>query len=41
MREETNLLFSFLMFFGASVFLFLFSSVASFTTGGSGASLDP
>ena len=31
---ETNLLFSFLMFFGASVFLFLTSSVASFTTGG-------
>ena len=38
---ETNLLFSFLMFFGASVFLFLTSSMASFTTGGSSASLDP
>ena len=31
---ETSLLFSFLMFFGASVFLFLTSSMASFTTGG-------
>ena len=34
MREETNLLFSFLMFFGASVFLFSISSVAFFITGG-------
>ena len=34
MREETNLLFSFLMFFGALVFPFLISSVAFFTTGG-------
>ena len=34
MREQTNLLFFFLTFFGASVFLFLISSVASFTTGG-------
>ena len=34
MRGESNLLFFFLMFFGASVFLFLISSVASFITGG-------
>ena len=38
---ETNLSFSFLMFFGASVFPFLISSEAFFTIGGSGASLDP
>ena len=31
---ETNLSFFFLMFFGASVFLFLIFSVASFITGG-------
>ena len=31
---ESNLLFFFLMFFGASVFLFLIFSVASFITGG-------
>jgi len=31
---ETNLLFSFLMFFGASVFLFLVSYAAFFITGG-------
>ena len=34
MRKETNLLFSFLMFFGASVFLFSISSGASFSIGG-------
>jgi len=34
MREETNLLFFFLMFFGASIFPFLISSEAFFTIGG-------
>ena len=34
MRKGTNMLFSFLMFFGASVFLFLISSGASFSIRG-------
>ena len=34
MRRKTNLLFSCLMFFGASVFLFLISSGVSFFIGG-------
>ena len=33
-EREMNLLFSFLMFFGASAFLFLISFEASFITGG-------